>query len=936
MPHTLSLNKTNGLPSNAVYDVYQDTKGFIWLATDAGLLRYDGLSYKSYLSSNQISVGGSSIREDKWGRIWYENFDGYLHFIEKDSMYALVQNKPIAYMPIGMTEKHLFLMQKEGIDVYDLKNLNKIKTLNVPILIPEHCTSTSRNFYAIIDEVLYKIDEHLEISKTHFFREKTEKLKQIFATESQLVVIGRYNTSKKMHVFDENLNYLESKALNEPVFIHGFSFIDDALWVHTPNGTWAYSQKDKAIRSYLKDKSISSVLKDRQGNYWFSTTNEGVYLVTDLEHAFYDFEGYSLNRIASMPNGFLVATKKGEILQCDSSLRIQKVVKEKTDNSEVYYLYFDSLNRDVFYSSKGFTQLPQLNYNERIFYELALKEMVKIDSKYYAFAASGHCGLIRTGKDKQVSVWDDYFEKNITPSQTANIIGSVRGKSVAYNPKTNTVYLATNLGLFKTSLGGHTEIKFKNESFFASKLLVYRDKLYALTPRGNLYLIEQESKFTLLNTLFQSGEPAFRMMKLFGDALVIVSSQRIYVMNILTQKTEMIDIHVNPSEINDFIVKNEQLFLLMNNGVIRVPLRDIVNFKRKVHLRINEFRVNNFKRDFEESLSLKHNENDLKIIFSVLDFGSSHPSKLYYRINNGEWEEVLDGRTLQFASLASGNYLVEFKIHEQISDIRLEFLIENPFWKTAWFVAFVVFAALSLGFWYYRWQLTKLKNKNKLLEEKIILEQQLNKSVLTSIKSQMNPHFFYNALNTIQAYIFTNDKTKANTYLAKFSKLTRLILEQSEKESITLGEEVDALTLYLELEKMRFKDDFSYQIHFTNIDSKEDIELPSMIIQPYIENAIKHGLLHKESEKKLYIQFEENQTHLVVVIDDNGIGRKRSAELNKIKNEKYQSFSTQANEKRLEILNKATSKKVGVEIIDKVDANGLACGTKVILTIPIH
>lgn len=147
-----------------------------------------------------------------------------------------------------------------------------------------------------------------------------------------------------------------------------------------------------------------------------------------------------------------------------------------------------------------------------------------------------------------------------------------------------------------------------------------------------------------------------------------------------------------------------------------------------------------------------------------------------------------------------------------------------------------------------------------MLNEKVELEQNLHKSIMKTIKSQMNPHFFYNALNTIQAFIFTNDKAKANTYLAKFSKLTRLILEQAEKETITLAEEINTLQLYLELEKIRFNNNFEYRINADSIDNKELIEIPPMLIQPYIENAIKYGLLHKKSDRLVKIDF---------VIDEN-------------------------------------------------------------------
>jgi LytS/YehU family sensor histidine kinase len=199
----------------------------------------------------------------------------------------------------------------------------------------------------------------------------------------------------------------------------------------------------------------------------------------------------------------------------------------------------------------------------------------------------------------------------------------------------------------------------------------------------------------------------------------------------------------------------------------------------------------------------------------------------------------------------------------------------------------------------------------------------------------MNPHFFYNALNTIQAFIFTNDKTRANNYLAKFSKLTRLILENSEKETITLQDEINALQLYLELEKMRFSDTFEFSIQTNeNLDS-EFIEIPPMLIQPYVENAIKHGLLHLETNRMLKINFTFIDKLLTVTIDDNGVGRKRSGEINSMKHEKPKSFSSKANQSRLEILNKGRTSKIGVEYIDKITGNGVSAGTTVTLTIPI-
>ncbi|MBQ0116762.1 MAG: histidine kinase, partial [Flavobacterium sp.] len=229
-----------------------------------------------------------------------------------------------------------------------------------------------------------------------------------------------------------------------------------------------------------------------------------------------------------------------------------------------------------------------------------------------------------------------------------------------------------------------------------------------------------------------------------------------------------------------------------------------------------------------------------------------------------------------------------------------------------------------------------MQKEISLLNDKVALEKDLSKSVLTSIKSQMNPHFFYNALNTIQAFIFTHDNQKANNYLAKFSKLTRMILEMSEKETVSMQEELVTLKLYLDLEKMRFDRDFNYEITVDPAVEVDLISFPPMLIQPYVENSIKHGLLHRDGEKKVSISFDQVEDLLFVSIDDNGIGRARAAALKQIKSQNHESFASQANEKRLEILNKGRSHKISAEIIDKKSKEGIATGTLVVLVLPIN
>jgi len=199
----------------------------------------------------------------------------------------------------------------------------------------------------------------------------------------------------------------------------------------------------------------------------------------------------------------------------------------------------------------------------------------------------------------------------------------------------------------------------------------------------------------------------------------------------------------------------------------------------------------------------------------------------------------------------------------------------------------------------------------------------------------MNPHFFYNALNTLQSYILANEKKEAVSYLSKFSSLTRTILEMTEKEEVTLSDEIKTLGLYLDIEKARFDGDFTFECMVASKLDVENIKIPSMLLQPYVENAVKHGLLHKEGQKILKLKFEQSGEFLEVSIEDNGIGRKKSGELNAIKSKKHQSFATQAIQNRIDLLNNAATEKITIRYEDHVNQNNQSVGTTVFFQIPL-
>jgi ligand-binding sensor domain-containing protein/putative methionine-R-sulfoxide reductase with GAF domain/anti-sigma regulatory factor (Ser/Thr protein kinase) len=214
-------------------------------------------------------------------------------------------------------------------------------------------------------------------------------------------------------------------------------------------------------------------------------------------------------------------------------------------------------------------------------------------------------------------------------------------------------------------------------------------------------------------------------------------------------------------------------------------------------------------------------------------------------------------------------------------------------------------------------------------------QQKMTQVEMQALRAQMNPHFIFNCLNSINRYIVKSDQTTASLYLTKFAKLIRLILDNSNNNHVTLTNELEALKLYIEMEALRFDKKFSYEIKVEENIGTDTIELPPLIIQPYVENAIWHGLLHKENNGHLTIRISMKESMLQCVIEDNGIGREKAKELKSKTATSRKSLGMQLTENRLSLLNKHAELNASIEIIDLENGNRQAAGTKVILKIPV-
>jgi len=306
-----------------------------------------------------------------------------------------------------------------------------------------------------------------------------------------------------------------------------------------------------------------------------------------------------------------------------------------------------------------------------------------------------------------------------------------------------------------------------------------------------------------------------------------------------------------------------------------------------------------------------------------------------------EWMPATNAGFATYSNLPPGDYTFMVKSInknglESSSPATFSFKILNPYWATWWFYSICVVAIALLGYLIYQWRTNVNKRKaatSRLLQRSkmLVLEQK-------SLNANMNRHFIFNALNSIQYYINNEDKKTANEYLASFAKLIRKNLDDAHQNLVSLSEELERLELYLSLEHMRFDDKFNYEIKLDEDVDIDSIKIPSMILQPFVENSIKHGILPLNKKGEVCIQISKNnKDQLVFGIEDNGIGIDQSLKKKDAGQRTHISKGMNITKSRMDLLKKITNKNFqirGPEVIKDKDDNTL--GTKVEITLPIN
>lgn len=958
-----SLQIVSGLPTKEVYQILVDKKGYIWVAHELGISKYDGLKFTSFSHPEQMGLSLFDLFEDEKGRIWCHNLSNQLFYVENDQIFILRNYKntnPKFYPRKALLANELIVNSSTGIYIQNTSTLQGrfiTTTINGERIGIINSFCTINNHTLIIQArkkwFLYKqgigvtllpLANAKKIENSSVVVQKNPCGDTVYCAEVYKGILHKM-------LFRNNTLTLHSSS-KMPGVINNVSVVGTQFWLHSSELSTTSDYKKQ-----IRNQNITSITKDYEGNFWYSSLKNGILFSakhnnTALTKLSYLKAGDFITCIANQGNYIVKGTSTGEAFF--STVNQPGVVKKiplAQTRGGIASIFKLGGSKFLVASQSNFYLIDLANGSITPYYSVnAIKNFTFV--KDVAFIANNeNLSTVNLNEKQQPKIADwlvlsrllDIPKKN----QDTSLNFNQRTKSVCYDSANQTLYVNFITGVYAINKYGAKQILYQNRPIGASSIVYANGKIYISTLVNGLLILNNGNIIKDIAAKDGLSSNTVIKLKLCNNRLWLLNSGYVQVLNTLNDAL-ISNIYI-PMLFGSFVydvaeIKNEALLTTVD-GIYKIQLNSNNNITRP--LNYLALVIANQTDTLPLYSGFIANEKTKTVDFTTVALWYTNPQTVHFKYrligaNKDKWQTAPPSqRSFSFTGLEPGKYEFQAMAINSIgtsanAPIIYSFNIKKPWWQQWWLYLIIVAIIIDIVYLIVQERIDTIKKRNDLLVETIQLQSEVRNSMLTAIKSQMNPHFIFNALNTIQSFIYSNDKSKANSYLGKFSNLIRIVLESSNKKAISLTQEVETLQLYVDLEVMRFENTLQANIYVDNSLDADGISIPPMLIQPFVENAIKHGLLHKINNRKLNISFKPsaNKQALEIEIDDNGIGRERSAFLNAQKKDEHNSFAIEANQTRIDILNQLSSNKIVLEIIDKRDAGNMSKGTTVKLFIP--
>ena len=943
----------DGLGTSTVFDMIQDRDGYIWFATLNGISKFNGSSFRNYtvkdgLNSNNITC----LTEGKDGCIYIGNYNKGINIIKENiiSNYYFNGNRNpfINYL----------MIKDENLLSYHYVSLCEIKRFLLRDLMGQR-----KNFP---DE--FKLNKFIR-SKEGIYTAATSKGFYTFEND----------TFSKLNIegFDNEEVFCVTQDLNDNIMYAGL------------NGKILIIKDQKVINeiriNLFKENKVFRILKDIKGNIWFSILNKGFYLIPFGTNEIVDI-GAKLGLQNSQVNCFfednennIWACTFGDGVYCLNNLFLKNYGKnDGLSNKIIYALSQDKFGRIIagtfnglnFLENNKFTNIKinSLNnitdyiQNIKVFEDTVYicgvfninqpKEIVNNGVKFLFLPSSN--AFCRTSDKYYNGEWSNFITiRNISDSYNSRtydkmyIFGDEMKRNIV-----NDIFEDSDKNLWVITSLGACEIKNKVKYLFSEDKIL-GSSLNAITEDKNKVIWLAGDKGIASYDLSRSVITDYSNLSGYdltsSTSLVFDKKQRLWIGNkkglfcwdgfnirYLNNKTGL------PSdEVNSLFYDTPKnvLWIGTGNGLTSLDVEYFEKYKPpELSVKLKSISAGDSTYYKFNDLKFETDEHDIKILYETINF--SAPRSIVYCYNLNEDSVTTLNNYIEYNSMTWGNYEINIRAKSPNGTwsmpANIRFTIKSPYYVSVWFYAVLLIFTITI---ISSAAALRIRYNRKKIHDEMELNKAMNELKHQALSAMMNPHFIFNSLNSVQHLINTDNKVEANRYISLMARLIRMNLDTARESYIKLSEEVKRLEIYLSIEKLRFIDKINYNIDLGIGINPEFTLIPNMIIQPFVENAILHGLASREENGFVKIAFDmetvisENNSYryLMIRISDNGIGIENAKKLNK---ENHVSKGIKIVEERLTLLSKEMGITGPIFIDNLKKLSSSSKGTEIIISLP--
>jgi len=967
-PSYYHFSSADGLASSTVYDIIQDKEGFIWLATVNGISKFDGKHFSTFrtnegLNSNSII----SLLEGSEGELYIGNFDKGINVLKNGKIENYCdtingKNIAISYLLMDLSKKgtqQIIAFNRWGglslIIENDKGQLNTEIISPYPIYINKLEPTLNGDFIALTTTGLYNYKNKAfskmpidGLPETNVLSLTNSKDGSFFiGTKGMIYQIKNKQVIKKYPVNIAGINEVNAILSDKNQNIW-FSIMGRGFYMIS-NGTDKIVNIGKKLG--LEQTQINKLFEDQEGNIWFCTYGKGVYYINNPYLKNLDENDGLINdnvySIAKEHSGKLLFGTFNGVSILDNG-HFNQIVYGSNESIHQYIYNIKTVD-NAFFVCGALTTKNMINssYQGIAIHLFDGLSFCKLRSGYYLFGTRGNSIKI---------------SKTLYPSlaQLSEIIifgdniNAIRINQIFEDSEKN-VWIGTGLGLCKAKIILNKDKKITLEKTFFKLNTVLNSKINAIIQDQNqgIWIASEKgiATYHLKNDSIESYTNLGAYDLSSSTSLAVDKKNRIWVGNMkglylvdgasikyLNKQTGL------PSnEIYSLLYEpaKNQLIVGSSGGI---SFLDIALFDKQIpkQLQVNIISIKAGDSVYTkyENLKFEPKQRDIIVNFKSLNFTSPGSIRYQYQLNANKWKET-ENDFLDFIALKNGTYQLQIKAKSQNGvwgkPTHISFVVNPRFSETLWFdflvLTIITLIAISVVIW-------QSRVKQRKIRAELNLNERINTLKHEALSAMMNPHFIFNSLNSVQYLINCKRNEEANNYIAIMANLIRKNLDMAGSRFILLAEEIDRLKLYLNLEKLRLQEGFSYEIiTATDVDTNHTM-IPNMIIQPFLENALWHGIIDSGKKGLVSISFAFENVEidtkicksLIIKITDNGIG---IIEAKKHKNQNHTSKGIAIIEERLSLLSEKMALPQPIMIDDLSKKNQNSHGTEVIISLPL-